>query len=168
MSHASIDSLLAPVEHHLLLALMREWDWALPVGLRLVGLTKMGDWLFEEEGGAVLMLETVEATVSRVAGSLHELKEIASSTEARDRVFLEGLALGVLSGGSLPPNHCIGFKTPPVLGGRTDVSNLEVVPVTKYQTWTGRIHKAIRMVPEGRRITGVVVGDDGSVSVQWH
>ncbi len=101
-----LQQLLAPVDENLLVELRREWDWAIPESLQVVGL-------------------------------------------------------------ALPRNHCVGFKTPPAMGGLTDASNVEIVPVSTYQRWTGRVLRAMAAVPPGRQVTGVDVGDDGSVSVRW-
>jgi hypothetical protein len=158
--------MLAPVDRDLLDELREEWRWAVPDEYTPYGMTLIGDWLFLGPSGAVHLLETIEAAFTQIAGSLDELERAAESPEARD-MFLEALALAVLRGEQLPRNHCVGFCVPPILGAETDVSNLEIVPVRRYQLWTARIHKAIADAPTGCRITGVDVDDRGFVSVRW-
>lgn len=162
-----LERLLAPVEPALLEQLRQEWRWAVPDNYRIFGMTIIGDWLFEDERGSVFLLETMEASLGRIADDLLELEALVESPDKRDELLLEGHALAVLKGGALSQNHCVGFRVPPVLGGPFDTSNLEVVPVSRYQVWTGRLHKAVASVPVGRRITGVQVDDDGVVSVRW-
>lgn len=167
MSMEAWKSLLAPVDRELLDSLRREWDWLLPRATKVLGLTMMGDWLIEENDGAILVLDTLEGVVIKVAGSVADLSRLLRSASFRDEKFLEGLALGVLRGQRLPRNHCVGYVTPPALGGAVDTSNLEVVSVERYQTWMGRLHKALASVPEGCEVSGVKVNEDGSVGVSW-
>ena len=163
----SLSALLAPIERHLLDELRANWQWRVGSEYQVVGMTAMGDWLFADSAGAVHLLETVEASFDRIADDMAELVRLSASDEFRDDTFLEGFALGALAGGQLPQNHCVGFKVPPILGGKFDPSNLQVAAVGTYQTWTGRLHEARSKVPDGGQVLGVDVADDGSVSVRW-
>lgn len=128
----------------------------------------MGDWLLTDAKGAVHLLDVVEGTLRPVASDVEELCVVAASPAWRDEIFLEGLATSFLrADGKLPAGRCVGFRVPPVLGGATEATNLEVVPVGVYQRWCGRLHRALSRVPVGRRVTGVHVDEDGEVSVRW-
>lgn len=157
-----IRGLLAPVDAGILAALREEWGWILPPTATVLGVTRMGDWLFRE-GEAIRLLDVVEGTIRPVAADLRELHARIVSSAARDELFLEGLAVAI----DLPRDHCVGFRVPPILGGETVVSNLEAVPVVPYQQWTARLHRALTGVPPGAAVIGVEVGDDGAVVVRW-
>ena len=163
----SLSAHFAPIDRHVLDQLRANWRWRVGDEYRVVGMTAMGDWLYLDSSGAVYLLETVEASFDRIADDMAELVRLAASDEFRDDTFLEGLALSALAVGRLPQNHCVGFKVPPILGGKFDSSNLQVAAVGTYQTWTGRLHEALSNVPDGGQVLGVDVGDDGAVSVRW-
>ncbi len=163
----TLANLFAPIDRDLLDQLREHWRWCVGGKFQMVGMTVIGDWLFLDDAGAVYLLETVEASFERIAGSMPELVRLSTSEDFRDDKFLEGFVLGVLQGQRLPQNHCVGFKVPPILGGEFDSSNLQVASVGAYQAWTGRLHEALSKVPSGSQVLGVDVGDDGAVSVRW-
>ena len=162
----TLGNLLAPIDAHLLAQLREHWRWAVGDELTAVGITTIGDWLFVDPEGAAYRLDTVEASLDRVAIDMDELGRLAASPDVRDDIFLEGLVLAVLRERTLPRNHCVGFRVPPILGGDFDPSNLEIVPIEPYQMWTGRLHEALGKVPAGREVVGVDVDDRGSVTVR--
>lgn len=167
MSHSHLSVSLAPVDRDVLDQLRREWDWVIPAGLDVFGMTRLGDWLLVDADGAVHLLDTVEAVVTQVASSLDALSDAVEDTETRDRLFLDGLAVRALAGRPLPRNHSLGFRVPPALGGPTDGLNIEIVEVVAYQVWTARVQRALAAVPVGAAITGVEVSESGGVSLQW-
>lgn len=162
----TLGNLLAPIDAPLLAELREHWRWAVGDELTAVGITTIGDWVFLDQAGAVHRLETVEASLDRVAVDMAELGRLAASPDVRDDVFLEGLVIAALGDRRLPRNHCVGFRVPPILGGRFDPSNLEIVPIESYQMWTGRLHEALGKVRDGREVVGVDVDDHGTVTVR--
>lgn len=162
-----LSTLLAPVRREVLERLRSHWRWRVRDDYDIVGMTIMGDWLFLDPSGGVFLLETTEATLERIAGDMRELVGLVASDDYRDDTFIEGLALGALAAGPLRQDHCVGFEVPPVLGGELELSNLQEVAVESYQEWTGKLHEALSKVPAGAQVSGVDVGDDGTVSVRW-
>ena len=71
---SGLSTLLAPIDPGVLDELRHEWDWVIPQSLRVVGLTVLGDWLLEDSDGAMHLLETIEATITKIAGSRAELE----------------------------------------------------------------------------------------------
>lgn len=130
-------------------------------------MTLMGDWIFARHDGAICLLDTIEADIRVVAPDLTRLESLLESPDERDALILEGLALAVLDGQRLPAGHCVGYRVPPVLGGATDRSNLDVVPAASYQAWMGGLHDALMKVPPGREVLGVDVTELGKVRVRW-
>lgn len=167
MTPETVSTLLAPVDAPSLVGLRDHWRWLVGDNLSPRGITTIGDWLFLDDSGRVYRLDTIEATVDRIAVDLPELGRMVRSPDFRDEMFLEGLVIAGLRGRQLPRNACVGFRVPPILGGRFEQSNLEIVSVGSYQLWTARLHEALRKVPEGRQILGVDVDDEGIVTVRW-
>ena len=110
-----------------------EWRWFVGDDAEVLCMTLMGDWIFVNREGAICLLDTMEATIQVVAPTLEHLELLLDSPDERDALLLEGLALAVLAGQRLPAGHCVGYRVPPVLGGATDKSNLEVARAASYQ-----------------------------------
>ena len=163
----SLAGLFAPVERALLEQSRGHWEWLVGPEYTVVGMTTMGDWLFLDSRGAVHLLETLEATFECIALNVEQLVQLAASEDYRDDTFLQGFAVAALQSASLPPNHCVGFKVPPVLGGPMNTTNLHVTAAASYQAWTGRLHEALSELPEGSQVLGVDVDDEGALSVRW-
>ncbi|MEJ2855391.1 MULTISPECIES: T6SS immunity protein Tdi1 domain-containing protein [unclassified Saccharothrix] len=51
--------------------------------------------------------------------------------------------------------ECVGYRTPPFLGGTDDDDNLEVVDVEVYWSLTGQLYKQVKDLPEGTPVSGI-------------
>lgn len=157
----------APVERSELVRQFGHWRWLSGGNAVPLCMTLMGDWIFARPNGALCLLDTIDADIRVVAPDLMRLRSLLDSPEQRDALILEGLALAVLDGQPLPAGHCVGYRVPPVLGGATDRSNLEVVSAGLYQAWIGALQETLAQVPAGKRILGVELVEPGRVSVRW-
>lgn len=159
--------LRAPVLEAELDALFEEWSWLVPEGMCPQLLTAFGDWILRGDDGTLSMLDTIEGEVRTIDAGTATLAERLQDPNVRDHLFLEGLVLTVLDENPLPGGHCLSFKVPPILGGTTDPSNVEVRRAASVQAWLGRLHKALRDVPPGAQVTGVFIAEWGGVQLEW-
>jgi hypothetical protein len=56
-----------------------------------------------------------------------------------------------------PPEQVYGFKIAPVLGGETGLSNVEVIDFVVGLNVLGQLHRQIRDLPPGTRISGFTI-----------
>lgn len=61
------------------------------------------------------------------------------------------------AGMQLGPNQCFGFKIPPVLGGKYQLSNIEPTDLTVHYSFLAEIYKQTKDLPDGTPINAVVV-----------
>ena len=57
----------------------------------------------------------------------------------------------------LGKNQCYGYKIPPVLGGKIEVSNIEPTDIGVHQGILSQIHEQTRNLPEGTKINRVLI-----------
>lgn len=163
----SVRSALAPVGQSVLDATFRHWAWLAPNSHVSFGLTLMGDWLTMAADGSVVRLDTLEGTLSRIAGSVAELAERLNDEHARDDLLLEGLAIGFLRGRTLKADTYVNFTLPPAIGGKIEVANLALFEVASHQLFLSGLHRALVDVPAHAHVTGVDVDQRGKISVRW-
>jgi len=140
--------------------LLEDWRWLVGPSLQPVLVTASGDaFLQDASDGSVHVLDTIAGEVSRVAGSVDELRALLG-----DRGFVTGyLAVEMVSdlkraGRLLGPGQVYGWKVPPALGGEVAPHNVEPTDMDVHFSITGQIHEQIRGKQPGTRITGVTGG----------
>jgi hypothetical protein len=57
------------------------------------------------------------------------------------------------------PNQgqCIGFKIPPVLGGKIEIDNLDIYELTVYQAIMGQIHEQVKDCRWARKLSSLLL-----------
>lgn len=159
--------LCAPVLKAELDALLEEWSWLDLRGMRPQRMTVFGDWILRGDDGTLSFLDTIEGELRPLHPGPAPFQEALLDPQVRDDLFLEGLVLAVLGRAPLPAGHCLSFKVPPILGGTTDPSNIEVKPASSVQAWLGRLHGALHNLPAGAQVTRVLIEDGGRVRLEW-
>ena len=59
--------------------------------------------------------------------------------------------------GALKPGQCLGFTTLPVLGGVYGLENRYAISVVEHARFTGDVHRQVRDLPDGARISIKIV-----------
>jgi len=166
MSREHLDRMTAAVDAALVEEVRREWKWLVPRHLSAWRLTWFGDWLFLGPEDRVFFVDVMEGRISFISPSLDALEESLAAPERRDELFLEGLLLP-WQPVVLPRNTVFGFKVPQVFAGRTELANVEMVPVKIYQMWLGQLHRKLSLLPANALVEGVDVDAQGKVSLRW-
>jgi hypothetical protein len=138
--------------------LLSDWRWLVPESLRPFSLTIFGDWFLEDSVGRVIFLDTVAATLSKIAPSQQAFLAERAKQENLDHWFMADLAMLCWERGLQPgPGQCLSFTIPPVLGGPLDVDNVEVCDLMVHESVLAQIHRGVRDLPEGTKIDRLVV-----------
>ncbi len=133
------------------------WDWIGFGDKNPSFASPFGDVFFRAPDG-FWWLDTVEAKISRLCTTAEELKAVLNSADGQDRYLLAGLAMGAERQGLIPAAAQVyGFKIAPVLGGQIDLSNVEVIDFVVSINILGQLHRQVRDLPTGTRISGLTV-----------
>ncbi len=78
--------------------------------------------------------------------------------DRQDRYLLAGLAASAERRGIVPTaTQVYGFKIAPALGGEMGVGNIEVIDFVVSVNILGQLHRQIRDLPPGTKISGFTV-----------
>jgi hypothetical protein len=138
--------------------LLADWSWLVPPTYHPVMMTVFGDWFLVDEENSIWFLDLVSGKLSKVARSKDELINLLDKEENRQNWLMEDLAyLCFESGLSIERGQCLGFMISPVLGGKLELPNIEVVNLGAYQAITAQMHQQVQDLPEGTVINKFLV-----------
>jgi hypothetical protein len=138
--------------------LLSDWQWLLHKDFHPVAMSAFGDWFLMDHEGSVHFLDLVCGQLTKVADSGDEFKRAMSLPEKLDEWFMAELVQALLDQGIvLGQDQCYGYKIPPILGGKLEVSNIEVTDIAVHQGLLSQIHEQTRILPEGTRINKVLI-----------
>jgi hypothetical protein len=139
--------------------LLEDWAWLLRNTFTLIALNNFGDMFLRDEGGKVHFLELATGQVTTIAESMEEFQRLSEDKNYRARWFLLGLLTELDHAGmAITKGECFGFKKPPVLGGRIELSNIEITQLSVYASLMGQIHQQVRNLPPGAKIKEIKIG----------
>ena len=135
-------------------ALETAWSWLLPSCFEPVLASTLGDVFFQQGGAEVFWLNTGTAEITCVAASRSEFMELLG-TEKADEWFMPGLIEQLkVAGKSLQPDGCYTYVALPIFSeGKYEVSNLNPVPSAEHFYMTGEVHRQIRDLPNGAKVS---------------
>ena len=81
---------------------------------------------------------------------------VLNTTQGQDQYLLAGLALAAARHRGLTPGpeDVLSWTTPPALGGATTIENLEVMSFVVCLSIQGQLHRQVKDLPPGTRISG--------------
>ena len=138
--------------------LLEDWAWLLRRTFTLIALNNFGDMFLRDEGGEVHFLELAAGQVTTIAGSMEEFHRLSTDKNNQARWFLLGLLTELERAGiTITKGQCFGFKKPPVLGGKIELSNIEITQLSVYTSLMGQIHQQVRNLPLGTKIKEIKI-----------
>jgi hypothetical protein len=138
--------------------LLGDWMPPLPSILTLWLVNRLGDVFVISDGDAVHMLDVGAGTFVRVADSREHFADLLGiDANANDWLMIPLVDECREADMQLGPNQCYGFKIPPVLGGKYEVSNIEPTDLAVHYSLLAQIYKQTKDLPEGTPIGAVVV-----------
>ena len=133
---------------------LESWRWLGLDAMAPLCASPFGDVFLEDDQG-VWWLDTLEGTLTRPWASREEFAATLSTADGQDEYLLAGLGLAAEESGLRPgPDQVYGFSVPPKLGGALDDGNVEVIDFVVAVDIAGQIHRQIRGMPPGTKITG--------------
>jgi|SRR5579859_250978 len=138
--------------------LLKDWAWLLQKPYTLIAMNNFGDMFLQDEDGEVHLLVLGMGEIIRVAGSVAEFRRLASEKETQREWFALGLLTELERARmTISDGQCFGFKTPPILGGTVELSNIEISHIGVYISLMGQICQQIKKLPAGTKITGFTI-----------
>lgn len=140
---------------------LEDWAWLPVAGKRPFLASLFGD-VFLEDGSGIWMLDVLEGSLDRVFSGRQEMAAVLGSEEGREKYLLDGLAAGAAGrlGLSPGPDQILAWKLPPVLGAPVTVDNLQLMGFEVYLSLQGQLHRQVKDLPPGTRISGFTIDGD--------
>ena len=103
-----------------------------------------------------MLLDVGTGKTELAATSVAELNEQLSNRDfVMERFLVEDFVAARDALGALQAGQVYGYKTPPVLGGGFDISNLEVADVAVHFSVLGQVHRQVRNLPDGTPVSSI-------------
>jgi len=133
---------------------LESWDW-IGIGDREPLFTSpFGDVFFRSDDG-IWWLDVLEGSLSRPWSDPETLRSDLDTEAGQDRYLLAGLAIGAEQRGVVATGHeVLGFAVAPIIGGPVTVDNIETIDFALSLNILGQIHRQVREMPPGSRVTG--------------
>lgn len=133
--------------------------WLLGAPHELMAMNNFADMFLRAADGSIGMMNVTWGTIDTLAPDTSVFERMARERENQENWFLTDMLTKIEHAGLILGNgQCFGFKVPLRLGGEMDLSNIEVSSVSVYVSIMGQIHRQLKDVPPGAKITGVQIG----------
>ena len=128
--------------------------------------TAMGNVILQDPvDGTVHVLDAQRGEIGPIASSIEEFNVRLAQRDYVAHLFAVDVVGSLLESGRRPGHgQVFGFRTPLVLGGDYAPENVEAVDVRVHFSILGQVHRQVRDLPDGTRVTGItdVTTDDAS------
>ena len=146
--------LLAPVAGEFDLAeALESWRWLVQQAVRPLVVTAIGDLFLIAADDSVLFLDTIAGICEQAATSVPDWERGLEDPERIDRWFMPGFVKQLREAAPLCQGECYSAVHPPILGGTYTVDNWRPTHWRGHFSHTGRMHEAIKDLPDGTVIT---------------
>jgi T6SS immunity protein Tdi1, C-terminal len=149
------DDLLAPVAGEAGIEdALASWSWLLINPVKPLVATAFGDVFVLEQSQEVWFLDIIGGAFERVTASSEDWEKRLHDPEFLDRHFVPSLVTALREAGhTLAQGECYVPKQEPVLGGSWSVENWSPGRWVSRLERQGRVHFAIKDLPDGAVIT---------------
>jgi hypothetical protein len=140
-------------------AMLGDWMPPLPSSFTLWIVNRFGDaFVVLEEDNSVHMLDVGSGTFARVADDRSHFADLLDADDNAANWLLTSLVDACREAGmALSASQCYGFKIPPVLGGKYEVSNVVPIDLAVHYSLLADIYKQTKDLPDGTPVKAVVV-----------
>ena len=137
---------------------LADWQWlAQLAGKQPIVTSAFGD-VFLRGNDGMWFLDTIEGKLSREWDSPAALQAQLNTVDGQDRYLMASLAVAAFNTGLVPGHRqVLSFKVAPALGGSFELQNVEVSDLIVALSIAGQIHRQIKHLPPGTRISGIHV-----------
>jgi len=139
--------------------LLEDWTWLFGNAHTLIAMNNFADMFVRAADGSIGIVNVTWGTMDQIAPNTGMFEQMIRDRGNQDKWFLLDMLMQIERAGlTLGNGQCFGFKVPLRLGGKMDLSNVEVSSVSVYVSMMGQIHRQLKDVPPGTKITGVQIG----------
>ena len=151
----NFDELLAPVAGEPRVDdALASWRWLVPGAVKPLVATAFGDLFVTDESAAVWFLDIVGGRFERVADSIAAWEQLLRDSAFLEQHFVPTFVLQLREAGAiLFQGECYVPKREPVLGGSWEIQNWSPGRWVRHLERQGRVHFAIKDLPDGTQIT---------------
>lgn len=129
--------------------LLASWQWlALPEGVQVVGVSRMGDLFLQQESGHIHLLDTHFGRCTHVASTGPELME-GIAENFREWFRAELCVAAMTHGIELAPGQVYSFMHPLALGGEAALENMKACDLFVHVGLQGQVLEQIAGLPPG-------------------
>lgn len=137
---------------------LRDWMPPLPSSFTLWLVNRFGDAFVVADDGSVHMLDVGAGIFTRLADNRSHFADLLDADRNADNWLMIPLVDECRKAGmQLGSDQCFGFKIPPILGGKYQLSNVEPTDLAVHYSFLADIYKQTKDLPEGTQIKAVVV-----------
>lgn len=138
--------------------LLSDWRWLIGDSLRLLLVSAIGDMFLADTTGQIFWLDTGTGRLQQIAENMDEFQRLRRQQELADQWFLPQLVGDLIASGMrLSSGQCYSYKKPPILGGQIEPANFEPTDLSVHFSLLGQIHKQVKDLPPGTKITGIKI-----------
>ena len=155
----TIDDLTVNFDHLPQTTLLEDWEWLIGTTKQPILVTAVGDaFLKDMVDGSVHWLAVGNADFRPIASDVLEFRSLLTDQEfVLDYFAVEALLALKGSGIVLGPGQVYSLKLPAVLGGKYSFDNIAATEIAAHFSLTGQIHRQVKDLPPGTKITGVEI-----------
>ena len=125
--------------------LLHDWRWLVPEAYTPLYLTVMGDWVFGAPDGSLWRLSALEGDFFQIAANADDYNRLIKSDDWLNETFAaEWQPIAASHGLEPSDNECLGWKLPPILGGKFEPANLQIFEMLVYQSVMGQLHRHLQ------------------------
>jgi hypothetical protein len=132
--------------------LLKDWEPPLPASFNIWLVNRLGDVFVVVDNGTVFRLDVGAGVCQEAAGSREEFARLLATGDNAERWLHLGLVDACRRAGmQIGPSECYGFRIPPTLGGKYEVSNLKPTELAVHYSYQAYICKQtdVYWVPPG-------------------
>lgn len=138
---------------------LEAWSWLGVGDKEPILISAFGD-VFLRDAAGIWFLDTVQGKLDRVCDTEAELQNLLESSENASHYLLTWLvAAAEASGLMLGPGQCYDFKVPPILGGKVELENIQLLDFMVSLDIAGQIHQQTQNMKPGTRVSKVAIAD---------
>jgi hypothetical protein len=133
--------------------LLADWRWLCPESMTLVARNAFANLFLRDNSGTIFLLDVAVGTLTKVADSEAQFRELAATSEKRERWFAETDEQVAAKRGLTPSAaQCIGFSAPLVFSESGHPDNPYVADLYEHVAFLGDLNRQIAELPDGAQV----------------
>lgn len=154
------DDLLIDFQNQDLLDLYEPWNWLLNGKFRPIMMSTFGDLFYQEKDKKIYYLDIMEGQEVFIVEDEKNFSDFTNNAENLETYLLSYLVCELKTKGlKIGENQCYAFKIAPILGGKVESNNVEIMYLRVWLHIMGQVHFQIKDLPKGTKIKGFKITD---------